>query len=118
LHSGAWFKNNPEKRKDIFLATKFANKGLPGGGRTVDSSPEYAREAFEKSLQRLGLPYVDLYYVHRFDGKTPVEKTMEVLKELQKEGKIRHIGVSECSADTLRRACKVVHVDAVQIEYS
>lgn len=117
-NSGQWFKLNPGKRENIFLATKFANKGLPDGGRVVDSTPEYAREAIEKSLKRLGLPYVDLYYVHRFDGKTPVEKTMEVLKELQKEGKIKYIGVSECSADTLRRACKVVHVDAVQIEYS
>jgi aryl-alcohol dehydrogenase-like predicted oxidoreductase len=61
---------------------------------------------------------VDLYYVHRVDSKTPIEKTMEVLKELKKEGKIKYIGLSEISADTLRRACKVEHVDAVQIEYS
>ena len=86
--------------------------------RVVDSSPEYTRSACEKSLQRLDLPFVDLYYIHRLDGKTPIEKTMEVLKELKKEGKIKYIGVSECSADSLRRACKVEHVDAVQIEYS
>lgn len=84
----------------------------------MNSTPEYARQSIEKSLQRLGLPYVDLYYVHRLDGKTPVEKTMEVLKELQQEGKIKYIGLSECSEDSLRRACKVAHVDAVQIEYS
>lgn len=116
--AGQWFKNNPEKRNDIFLATKFANKATPDGGITVDSTPEYCRSACEKSLKRLGLPSVDLYYVHRFDGKTPVEKTMEAMKQLKDEGKIKYIGVSECSADTLRRACKVVHVDAVQIEYS
>ena len=61
---------------------------------------------------------MDLYYVHRLDGKTPVEKTMEALKEMKSEGKIKYIGLSECSEQSLRRACKVVHVDAVQIEYS
>ena len=115
---GKWFKNNPGKRDDIFLATKFANKALPDGTREVDSTPEYCRQACEKSLGRLGLPYVDLYYAHRLDGKTPVEKTMEALKQLKQEGKIKYIGLSECSADSLRRACKVEHVDAVQIEYS
>ena len=116
--AGQWFKNNPGKRENIFLATKFANKQLPNGGREIDSSPEYCRSSCEKSLKRLGLPFVDLYYVHRLDGKTPVEKTMEVMKQLKEEGKIKYIGLSECSADSLRRACKVEHVDAVQIEYS
>jgi aryl-alcohol dehydrogenase-like predicted oxidoreductase len=116
--AGQWFKRNPGKREQIFLATKFANKRLPDGSREVDSSPEYCRQSIEKSLTRLGLPFVDLYYVHRVDSKTPIEKTMEVLKELKKEGKIKYIGLSEISADTLRRACKVEHVDAVQIEYS
>ncbi|KAK5171384.1 uncharacterized protein LTR77_004528 [Saxophila tyrrhenica] len=115
---GQWFQKNPGKRDDIFLATKFANKALPDGGRTVDSTPEYCRESIEKSLKRLGLPFVDLYYVHRLDSKTPVEKTMEVMKQLKQEGKIKYIGLSECSEDSLRRACKIDHVDAVQIEYS
>lgn len=84
----------------------------------MDSSPEYCRQAIEKSLKRLGLPSVDLYYVHRLDGKTPIEKTMEELKKLKQEGKIKYLGLSECSEDSLRRACKVEHVDAVQIEYS
>jgi hypothetical protein len=65
----------------------------------------------------LGISQIDLYYAHRLDGKTPVEKTMEALKALQDEGKIKYIGLSECSADSLRRACKVAHVDAVQVEY-
>ena len=74
--TGQWFKKNPGKREEIFLATKFANKALPGGGREVDSSPEYTRQSIEKSLKRLDLPFVDLYYVHRLDNKTPIEKTM------------------------------------------
>jgi aryl-alcohol dehydrogenase-like predicted oxidoreductase len=115
---GQWFKQNPGKRENIFLATKFANKANPDGTREVDSTPEYARQSIEKSLKRLDLPFVDLYYVHRLDGKTPVEKTMEAMKQFQQEGKIKYIGLSECSEDSLRRACKVVHVDAVQIEYS
>lgn len=100
------------------MATKFANRVGPDGQRSVDSSPEYCRQACEKSLSRLGLPHIDLYYAHRLDGKTPVEKTMEELKKLKEEGKIKYIGLSECSSDSLRRACKVEHVDAVQIEYS
>jgi len=115
---GKWFGANPEKRKDVFLATKFANKVLPGGGRAVDSSPEYVEEAVEKSLKRLGLPYVDLYYCHRVDGKTPIEKTVRAMAELKERGKIRYLGLSEVSSETLQRACKVHHIDAVQIEYS
>lgn len=84
----------------------------------MDSSPEYCRQACEKSLQRLGLPHIDLYYAHRLDGKTPVEKTVEELKKLKQEGKVKYIGLSECSSESLRRACKIEHIDAVQIEYS
>ncbi|KAK3072394.1 hypothetical protein LTR53_006887 [Teratosphaeriaceae sp. CCFEE 6253] len=114
---GNWFKANPGKREHIFLATKFANRN-DNGKRSVDSSPEYCRQACERSLQRLGLPHIDLYYAHRLDGKTPVEKTVGEMKKLQQEGKIKYIGLSECSSESLRRACKVVHIDAVQIEYS
>ena len=115
--TGNWFKANPGKREPIFLATKFANK-VVDGQRSVDSSPEYCRQACERSLKRLGLPHIDLYYAHRLDGKTPVEKTVGEMKKLKEEGKIKYIGLSECSSESLRRACKVVHVDAVQIEYS
>lgn len=115
---GKWFAANPEKRSNIFLATKFGNKANPDGTRGVDSSPEYCKAAFAKSLKRLGLPYVDLYYCHRLDRKTPIEKTVQVMKELQDEGKVKYLGLSECSAESLRRACKVVHIDAVQVEYS
>ena len=115
---GNWFKQNPGKRDNIFLATKFANLRDEQGNPKVDSSPEYCRKACEKSLRRLGVPHIDLYYAHRLDGKTPVEKTVEEMKKLKQEGKIKHIGLSECSAESLRRACKVEHIDAVQIEYS
>lgn len=115
---GKWFESNPGKRDNIFLATKFALRTNSSGERWEDSTPEYAREAVTKSLARLGVPFIDLYYVHRLDGKTPVEKTAEALKQLQSEGKIRYIGLSEVSSATLRRASKIVHIDAVQIEYS
>ena len=115
---GKWFKANPDKRKDIFLATKFANYVAPDGTRSVRNEPEYIHAAIDKSLKRLGLPSVDLYYCHRMQSSIPVEVTMRELVKLQQAGKIKYIGLSECSADTLRRACKIAHVDAVQIEYS
>lgn len=84
----------------------------------LDTSPAYVKQAAEQSISRLGVSYIDLLYAHRVDKKTPIEKTMHALKALKQEGKIRHIGLSEISSETLRRACKVEHVDAVQIEYS
>ena len=87
-------------------------------GLSIDSSPEYCKMAVEKSLSRLGLPYVDLYYVHRVDKKTPIEHTISALVQLKTEGKIKHIGLSECSADTIRRAHAVHPITAVQVEYS
>lgn len=115
---GKWFAANPEKRQDIFLATKFGI-GLEGGkNHTVDSSPEYCRQAIERSLKRLGLPSVDLYYIHRLDKVTPIEKTIQVMADLKLEGKIGHIGLSECSADSLRRAHAVHPITCVQMEYS
>jgi aryl-alcohol dehydrogenase-like predicted oxidoreductase len=115
---GKWFAKNPEKRKNIFLATKFANKLGPDGPRSVDSSPEYVKEACTKSLKRLGIDQIDLYYCHRLDMKTPIEKTVRAMAELQAEGKIKYLGLSECSANSLRRACKIAHISAVQMEYS
>lgn len=115
---GSWFKQNPGKRENIFLATKFANCRDKDGNIYIDSSPEYAKKACAKSLQRLGVDYIDLYYCHRLNEDTPVELTAKALKDLQEEGKIKYIGLSECSSEALRRACSVVHIDAVQIEYS
>ncbi|KAJ4415884.1 hypothetical protein N0V82_007078 [Gnomoniopsis sp. IMI 355080] len=117
---GAWFKLNPGKRDHVFLATKFAFYTEPGNKSSfrIRNEPEYIQEAIDKSLKRLGLPFVDLYYCHRLDENQPVETTVTEMKKLQDAGKIKYIGLSECSADSLRRACKVVHVDAVQVEYS
>lgn len=77
---GKWFKLNPEKRKDIFLATKF------GFVNTTDvrSDPEYAMEAVERSLEKLGCGWIDLYYCHRVDGKTPIERTVEAMAEMKR----------------------------------
>lgn len=115
---GRWFKENPKKRKDIFLATKFANKMDAEGNRSIDSSPEYCKEACDKSLQRLGVDHIDLYYCHRLDGKTPIEHTVRAMAELKNQGKIKYLGLSECSSESLRRAYKVHPITAVQIEYS
>ncbi|KAL9063670.1 MAG: hypothetical protein Q9161_009348 [Pseudevernia consocians] len=113
---GKWFKRTG-KRDDIFLATKFANT-MKDGTMTVRSDPEYVKEACEKSLKRLGIPTIDLYYCHRLDGKTPVEKTVESMAQLKKEGKIKYLGLSEVSSASLRRAHAVHPISAVQIEYS
>lgn len=116
---GQWFKRNPEKRDKIFLATKFANDFDPETGAfSIRNDPEYVEQAIDRSLKRLGLPYVDLFYCHRLDANQPIETTAAAMKKLKDAGKVRHLGLSECSADSLRRACKVVHIDAVQMEYS
>ncbi|KAK0671309.1 NADP-dependent oxidoreductase domain-containing protein [Cercophora samala] len=114
---GKWFALHPERRADIFLATKFALSYGPNG-LNIDSSPAYCRQQCEKSLRRLGTSYIDLYYIHRVDGKTPIEHTMAELVRLKAEGKIRHIGISAASTDTVRRAAAIDHVDAYQVEYS
>jgi aryl-alcohol dehydrogenase-like predicted oxidoreductase len=115
---GKWFNANPDKREHIFLATKFANRRGDDGNYSIDSTPEYVKIACAKSLQRLDLEYIDLYYCHRLDRKTPIEKTIEAMVELKKEGKIRYLGISECSSDSLRRAHAVHPITAVQVEYS
>ncbi|THW63584.1 Aldo/keto reductase, partial [Aureobasidium pullulans] len=112
-----WFSLNPEKRSKIFLATKVGFR-FDNGEMNIDSSPGYVIKATKKSLSRLGVEYIDLLYAHRVDKTTPIEKTMEAMKQLKKQDKIRHIGLSEVSSETLRRACRVEKVDAVQVEYS
>lgn len=112
---GKWFQANPSKRNDIFLATKFAIKNY---GAEIDTSPEYVKQAFESSLKRLGIDHVDLYYCHRVDGKTPIELTVQAMADLVNLGKVKYLGLSEVSSDTLRRAYKVHPITAVQVEYS
>ncbi|KAI0901040.1 Aldo/keto reductase-like protein [Annulohypoxylon nitens] len=119
---GKWFKQHPERRDDIFLATKWALElsQSPEGAHviTVDSSPENCRTSCERSLKRLGIDCIDLFYCHRYDEKTPIEKTVQAMAELKKEGKIKYLGLSECSSNTLRRAYAVHPITAVEIEYS
>ncbi|KAL4935530.1 hypothetical protein BDV06DRAFT_206793 [Aspergillus oleicola] len=114
---GRWFAVNPGKRENIFLATKFFFR-MVNGERVTDTSYENAKRCCNESLKRLGIDTIDLYYVHRLNPQTPIEETMKALVELKDEGKIKYIGLSECSAESLRRACKVHHVAAVQVEYS
>jgi aryl-alcohol dehydrogenase-like predicted oxidoreductase len=112
---GTWFKANPDKRQDVFLATKFAIKDQ---GAVTDSSPEHCKVACAQSLKRMGISQIDLYYCHRVDQKTPIEKTVEAMKQLKEEGHIKYLGLSEVSSETLRRAHKVHSITAVQVEYS
>lgn len=113
---GRWFKATG-RRDEIFLATKFAFK-MSNGKVEVDGTPEYVREACEASLKRLQTDRIDLYYQHRVDTRTPIEKTVEGMAQLKAEGKIRYLGLSECSARTLRRACKVHPIAAAEMEFS
>lgn len=104
---------------DPFIATKFGIRKKPGEyARTIDNSAQYLREACDASLRRLGRDQIDLYYVHRADVGQPIEETMEALAALHREGKVAHIGLSEVSAATLRRAHAVHPVAALQSEYS
>jgi len=115
---GKWFKQTG-RRKEIFLATKFANTIDPQTFKmTIRGDKEYVKQAIEGSLKRLGTDYVDLYYQHRVDKNVRIEETVEAMAELVKEGKVRYLGLSECSARTLRRAHKVHPIAACQLEYS
>ncbi|MFF3446397.1 aldo/keto reductase [Streptomyces sp. NPDC002667] len=112
------------RREEYVIATKFnyrMDDAVPGDISTVgpqDGSAEHARSSVEGSLQRLGTDYIDLYYQHRVDPNVPIEETVGALGELVAEGKVRGIGLSEASAETIRRAHAVHPVTAVQSEYS
>ncbi|MFD5162438.1 aldo/keto reductase [Streptomyces hawaiiensis] len=107
------------RRDQVVLATKFGMYSHAGGGPYVlDSSPANIRTAVEGSLKRLDTDYIDLYYQHRVDPNTPIEETVGALAELVAEGKVRHIGLSEAGAETIRRAHAVHPVAALQTEYS
>ncbi|KAI0247979.1 Aldo/keto reductase [Lactifluus subvellereus] len=110
---GKWFKRTG-KRDEIFLASKF---GISMDG-SVHGDPVYVREAAERSLKRLGVNHIDLYYLHRVDRNTPIEHTVSAMAELVKEGKIKYLGLSEVSANTLRRAHAVHPIAAIEVEYS
>ena len=106
------------RRQDVVIATKFGFVGDEHGSVRVCGRPEYVAAACEKSLQRLGVDVIDLYYLHRLDPDVPVEETVGAMADLVADGKIRTIGLSEVSAATLRRAHAVHPVTALQSEYS
>jgi len=113
---GKWFKRTG-RRNEIVLGTKFGSY-IDDQGFHVRGDAEYVKQACEGSLSRLGVSSIDLYYCHRIDMTIPIEETVGAMKELVEQGKVKYLGLSECSADTLRRAYKVHPIAAVQIEYS
>ncbi|GAB3991494.1 aldo/keto reductase [Nocardioides marmoraquaticus] len=107
------------RRDGVVLATKFGNKRGEDGARLgIDGSPEYVRHACDASLQRLGVDHIDLYYQHRVDQQVPIEETVGAMKELVEAGKVTHLGLSEASAATIRRAHAVHPITALQTEWS
>ena len=109
-----------ERRDKVVLATKFGVVRTPDGGygRTINTRPDYVRQACEASLGRLGIDVIDLYYAHRINPDVPIEDTVGAMADLVRQGKVRALGLSEVSAATLRRACAVHPIAALQSEYS
>lgn len=105
------------KREKVVLATKFGQKPWDPE-RRIDSRPEYVAQACEASLKRLGVDVIDVYYQHRVDPTVPIEDTVGAMKRLVEQGKVRHLGLSEAAASTVRRAAKVHPIVALQSEYS
>jgi aryl-alcohol dehydrogenase-like predicted oxidoreductase len=107
------------KRERVFLATKFGNERKPDGSWIgINGKPEYVRSACDASLARLGVQHIDLYYQHRVDKSVPIEETVGAMAELVTAGKVRHLGLSEASVKTIRRAHAVHPITALQTEYS
>src|SRR5438270_11380931 len=107
------------RRDSVVLATKFGIvTDSPVQDRGVDGSPENVRRACDQSLKRLGVDQIDLYYLHRVDPQVPIEETVGAMAELVTAGKVRYLGLSEVSADKVRRAHRVHPITAVQTEYS
>jgi aryl-alcohol dehydrogenase-like predicted oxidoreductase len=107
------------RRDRVVLATKFGNvRGPDGSFRGIDGRPEYVRQACERSLRRLGIDHIDLYYQHRVDPKVPIEDTVGAMAELVRAGKVRFLGLSEAAPATIRRAQAVFPISALQTEYS
>jgi len=105
-------------RDQVMLASKFGNMRLPDGSRKVNGKPEYVFEACEKSLTRLGVEHIDLYYLHRMDPTVPIEETVGAMGQLIEQGKVGAIGLSEAGANTIRRAQATHPLAAIQTEYS
>lgn len=108
-----------DRREKAVLATKFGNvRGKDGSWLGVNGKPEYVRACCEDSLRRLGVDTIDLYYEHRVDPDTPIEDTVGAMADLVRQGKVRHLGLSEAAPATIRRACAVHPIAALQTEYS
>jgi aryl-alcohol dehydrogenase-like predicted oxidoreductase len=108
-----------DRRDDVVIATKFGNvRGESGERLGVRGDPEYVRQACHASLERLGVDHIDLYYQHRVDPNTPIEDTVGAMSELVQQGKVRYLGLSEASPQTIRRAHEVHPISALQTEYS
>jgi aryl-alcohol dehydrogenase-like predicted oxidoreductase len=108
------------RREEVFLATKFGfirDRADPGK-RAVSGRPEYVKAACDASLRRLGTEVIDLYYAHRIDASIPIEETVGAMADLVRAGKVRHLGLSEAGPESLRRACAVHPIAALQSEYS
>jgi aryl-alcohol dehydrogenase-like predicted oxidoreductase len=106
------------RRNDYVIASKFGNLRAADGSPTSDGRPEYVKACCERSLQRLETEVIDLYYIHRVDPTVPIEDTVGAMSDLWRQGKIRHLGICEAGASTIRRAHAVHPISAVQIEYS
>ena len=108
-----------DRRDGVELATKFGNqRGEDGSFQGINGRPEYVRQACEASLRRLGVDHIDLYYQHRVDRQVPIEETVGAMAELVSEGKVRYLGLSEASPETIRRAHAVHPISALQTELS
>jgi aryl-alcohol dehydrogenase-like predicted oxidoreductase len=108
-----------DRRDSVIVATKFGNvRGENGEFLGISGKPEYVRKACDASLQRLGIDVIDLYYQHRVDNQTPIEETVGTMAELVREGKVRHLGLSEAAPQTIRRAHATHTIAALQTEYS
>jgi aryl-alcohol dehydrogenase-like predicted oxidoreductase len=105
-------------RDKVVIATKFGQIRAADGSLTVKGEPDYVRAACEASLKRLGIETIDLYYQHRVDPNTPIEDTVGAMAELVKQGKVRHLGLSEASPQTIRRAHSIHPITVLQTEYS
>src|SRR3989440_2167468 len=107
------------RREEFVVATKFGNvRGEDGSFLGISGKPDYVRAACEASLKRLGTDHIDLYYQHRVDKQVPIEETVGAMAGLVEQGKVRHLGLSEASPDTIRRAHAVHPISALQTEYS
>jgi aryl-alcohol dehydrogenase-like predicted oxidoreductase len=106
------------RREHVILCSKFGNIRLPDGGRAFNGKPEYVAEACDKSLKRLGVDHIDLYYQHRVDPETPIEETVGAMARLIEAGKVRYLGLSEAGVETIRRAHATHPIAALQSEYS